>query len=83
MKFKMKTVGNMVDQYLTPVAKFNVVLMGNEIFDDTTQEIQKRFVTGYDGKVRGKAPYGMFEDMYIPNDMGYVLEKVEEYKTKV
>lgn len=81
-KFKMKTVGNMVDQYITPSAKFNLVLMGKEEFDERTGEITKHFVTGYDGKVRGKAPYGMFDDVYIPNDMGFVVEKVEEYKTR-
>ena len=81
-KFKMKTVGNMVDQYITPMAKFNIVLMGKEEYDDRTKTVNKYFVTGFDGTVRGKAPYGMFEDVYIPNDMGYVLEKVDEYKTK-
>lgn len=81
-KFKMKTVGNMVDQYLTPVAKFNVVLMGHEEYDDRTGTVTKHFVTGYNGTVKGKAPFGMFEDIHIPNDMGYVIEKVEEYKTK-
>lgn len=82
-KFKMKTVGNMVDQYLTPVAKFNVVLMGHEEYDDRAGTVKKFFVTGYDGNVRGKAPFGMFDDVHIPNDMGYVLEKIENYKTQV
>lgn len=53
--------------------------MGKEEFNDRTGEITKYFVTGYDGKVHGKAPYGMFENIYIPNDMGYVLEKINEY----
>ena len=81
-KYKMKTVGNMVDQYITPIAKFDIVLMGHEEFDERSGDIVKHFVTGYNGNVRGKAPYGMFKDIYIPNDMGYVLEKVDEYKTK-
>lgn len=79
-KYKLKTVGNMVDQYVTPEGKFPVVLMGKEEFNDRTGEVNKYFVTSYDGKVRGKAPYGMFEDMYIPNDMAYVLERYEEYE---
>lgn len=80
-KFKLKTVGNMVDQYISPLGKFPIVLMGKEEFNDRTGEVNKFFVTTYDGNVRGKAPYGMFDDTYIPNDMGYVLEKVKEYET--
>ena len=80
-KYKMKTVGNMVDQYITPIAKFDIVLMGHEEYDQRTGVIEKHFVVGYNGDVRGKAPYGMFEDIYIPNDMGYVIDKLEEYKT--
>lgn len=82
-KYKLKTVGNMVDQYVTPEGKFPVVLMGKEEFNDRTGEVTKYFVTGYDGKVHGKAPYGMFTDTYIPNDMGYVLEKIDEYDNLV
>jgi len=80
-KYKMKTVGNMVDQYITPVAKFDIVLMGHEEYEPRTGAVKKQFVTGYNGDVRGKAPYGMFTDLYIPNDMAYVLDKVEKYKT--
>lgn len=79
--FKMKTVGNMVDQYITPIAKFDIVLMGKEEYDERAQKVEKHFVTGFDGHLKGKAPYGMFEDLYIPNDMGYVLRKAKEYET--
>lgn len=78
---KMKTVGNMVDQYITPIAKFDIVLMGKEDYDDRAQTVSKQFVTGFDGHLKGKAPYGMFDDLYIPNDMGYVVEKAKEYET--
>lgn len=80
VKYKLKTVGNMVDQYITPEGKFNIVLMGKEEYSERTGEVTKYFVTGYDGNVRGKAPYGMFEKVYIPNDMGYVLDKAKEYE---
>jgi hypothetical protein len=80
-KVKLKTVGNMVDQYITPVGKFEVVLMGVEENDERSGAIKKQFATGYvSDSVRGKAPYGMFEDLYIPNDLGYVVEKVNEYE---
>ena len=31
--------------------------------------------------VMAKSPRGMFEEKLIPNGMGYVLEKIEEYNT--
>ena len=83
IRFKLKTVGKMVDQYLTPEGKFEIVLMGKEVFDDTNNKVEKYFVTGFDGKYKAKTPYGMFEDLYIPNDMGYVLEKAHEYENAV
>lgn len=82
LHYKMKTVGNMVDQYITPMGKFEIVLMGKEEYNDRTQTVEKYFVTAYDGRVKGKAPYGMFDDIYIPNDMSYVLDKVKEYESK-
>lgn len=80
VKFKLKTVGNMVDQYITPEGKFEIVLMGREEFDPETHEVKKSFVTGYNGIVRGKAPYGMFDSLYIPNDLGYVLDQAHKYE---
>lgn len=80
VKYKMKTIGNMVDQYITPMGKFEIVLMGKETFDERSKKVEKFYVTSYDGDVRGKAPYGMFEDVYIPNDLNYVLEKAAEYE---
>jgi len=82
VKIKMKTVGNMVDQYITPMGKFEIVLMGKEEYNERTNEVSKYFVTSYDGHVKGKAPYGMFKDLYIPNDMNYVLTKAEEYAVR-
>lgn len=78
--YKMKTVGNMVDQYVTPMGKFEIVLMGKEEFDDRTKTVKKYFVTSFDGDVRGKAPYGMFKDVYVPNDMDYIITKIKEYE---
>lgn len=80
-KVKLKTVGNMVDQYITPVGKFEIVLMGVEENDERSGEVKKTYVTGYvSDSVRGKAPYGMFDELHIPNDLGYVIEKIREYE---
>lgn len=43
------------------------------------KKVLKQFVTNYDGQFPAKSPVGMFEETYIPNDLGYVISKVEEY----
>ena len=30
-------------------------------------------------RLRAKSPRGMFEEKLIPNDLGYVLQKIEQY----
>lgn len=80
-KYRLKSVGNMVTQYITPEGKFEIVLMGRSTFDSSSQKAKKEFVTNYDGVFTAKSPFGMFNDLYIPNDMGYVLDKVNEYNS--
>lgn len=77
-KYKAKTVGKAVDQYITIEGKFEVVLYGKQSIDDQ-KKVVKQFVTNFDGQFPAKSPVGMFEELYIPNDMGYVVSKIDEY----
>jgi hypothetical protein len=36
-------------------------------------------MTNTDGSNTAKSPVGMFDDLLIPNDLGYVKDKMEEY----
>lgn len=75
--YKMKTIGKMFDQYCTPEGMFSVVL-----YITTKSEggkVRHLFVTNNDGNFPAKSPVGMFKDIYIPNDMGYVINKIKEY----
>lgn len=77
---KMKTTGKMVDEYVTPEGKFDVTLVGRSRFDAGQKKIVKEFITNEDEFTSSpKSPYGMFPDLYIPNDLGLVVAKVEEY----
>lgn len=77
---KMKTTGNMVDAYLTPEGKFDVVLLGSSSFDSAEKLVQKNFLTNETEQFSSaKSPYGMFDDLYIKNDLGLVKKKIEEY----
>jgi hypothetical protein len=75
----MKTVGNMVNQYITPEGKFEIVLMGKSSFDNATSTVKKEFITNYDGNYTAKSPIGMFDKLSIPNDLGYVIDKINDY----
>lgn len=80
---RLKTTGRMTQEYVTPEGKFDIVLFGKtEIEEDITgkKNIKKVFVTGDDGiysMARNGGP-GMFE-LYEPNDMSIILEKVHNY----
>ena len=76
--FKMKTVGNMIDQYLTLEGLFSVILYTN-VSKGADNKIQYQFVTNNDGKYPAKSPVGMFSEKYIPNDLGYVSQLIDSY----
>ena len=74
---KMKTVGKMVDDYLTLEGLFTVVLYTT--VEKKDKNVSYNFVTNFDGKYPAKSPFGMFKSLYIPNDLGYVSEIIDEY----
>ena len=77
---KMKTSGKMVDEYVTPEGKFDVTLVGRSRFDEGQKKIVKEFITNEDEFTSSpKSPYGMFPELYIPNYLGLVVAKVNEY----
>lgn len=78
--FKMKTVGKMVDTYLTLEGLFTVVLY-SDVEKTEDNKIQYSFVTNYNGTYPAKSPVGMFESNRIPNDLGYVVEQIEKYNS--
>jgi hypothetical protein len=77
--YKMKTIGKMLDEKVTLEGLFTILLYGKQSFDTTEKKVTKQFVTNYDGQYPAKSPYGMFTDLYIPNDLGYVARKIKEY----
>lgn len=77
---KMKTTGKMVDEYITPEGKFDITLVGRVRFDSTQKKVVKEFITNEDEFTASpKSPYGMFKELYIPNDLGLVVQEVNKY----
>lgn len=78
ISFRFKTVGKMVSDYITPEGKFDIVLFGKQSIGED-KKVVKNFITNYDGEYPSKSPVGMFDEIYVPNDLGYVIDKVNEY----
>lgn len=76
---KMKTVGALVDKYFTPEGLFTMVLY-TKVGTGSDGLPKYQFLTNYlDKHYPAKTPIGMFEDLYIPNDLGFVKKAICEY----
>ena len=72
-KIKAKTVGKMIDQYLTLEGCFDIVLLAE------TDGKDHYFITQSDGNTTAKSPFGMFESIRIENDLSVVDAKIREF----
>lgn len=80
MYTKLKTTGKMVDEYVTPEGKFDVVLVGKSRWDGTLKKTVKQYVTNEDEDYSSpKSPIGMFKELYISNDLGPIIKAVNKY----
>ena len=75
--FKMKTVGKMIDDYLTLEGLFTVILYTSVSKVDSKMKYE--FITNNDGRHPAKSPIGMFSSIKIPNDLGLVSEAIDNY----
>ncbi len=74
---KAKSVGKLVDQYLNIEGMFSIVLYTKVIKHE--KGLDYVFITQNDGSNTGKSPKGMFDTLEIPNDLSYVINKIEEF----
>ncbi len=70
---KVKTIGKLLDDKITVEGLFTIVL--NTKIEDGSYY----FETQNNGFNTSKSPKGMFGEFKIPNDMKYVVDKVNEY----
>jgi hypothetical protein len=77
--YKMKTIGTMLDNKITLEGLFTVILYGKQGYDMEAKKPTKQFVTNFDGEYPAKSPIGMFNDLYIPNDLGLVAQTIDRY----
>lgn len=77
--YRMKTTGKMVQEYITPEGKFDLLLIGISQWDDVNQKTKKVFVTKDDGVYTSAKDQGVFDELYVPNDLGYVMAHVNHH----
>ena len=70
---KMKTIGKLVDEKITPEGLFTIVLK------TAVSDGNYAFVTQNNGRDTVKSPEGMFTTYAINNDLKYVDEKIRNY----
>lgn len=74
---KIKTIGKLLDDKINPMGLFTVLLF-TDVLKKENGEMEYRFVTNNDGNYPAKSPMEMF-DQYIPNDLQFVADKIDEY----
>jgi hypothetical protein len=76
--YKMKTLGKMLDSVITLEGLFTYVLYTTVQRDDDGSPTYK-FITNSDGTCTAKSPMGLFGEIYIDNDLNYVVNRIKEY----
>ena len=81
ISYKFKTTGKMVDDYICPEGKFDIILFGKQSFNAETKKAQKVFLKEYDGEFPAKDSLGLLDDMpdEFPNDLGLVVSEIAKH----
>lgn len=80
--YKASTVGKLLDKMYNPLESVTITLFCQPKYDDKGNPqfgfyTKKRKVGSVE--IPAKSPEGMFEEEFIPNDLNYVIEKMNEY----
>ena len=80
ISYKFKTTGKMVDDYITPEGKFDIILFGKQSYNAEEKKAIKEFVKEFDGEYPAKDSIGLLDDFdgNIPNDLSIVVDKAKE-----
>lgn len=80
ISYKFKTTGKMVDDYITPEGKFDIILFGKVGYDSENKKPIKHFVKEFDGEYPAKDSLGVLDGLpdEIPNDLSIIVDKLQE-----
>lgn len=82
--YKLKTIGKMLDEKVNLAGLFTIVLWTKVTHDRKEGTTKYEFITNKEQDVMGneipaKSPFGMFDTQTVPNDLGLVIQKANEY----
>lgn len=78
--YKIKTIGKMIDNMVTVEGLFTYVLF-TDVQTDQEGVTTYSFITKSDGTTTAKTPMECFEDKLIPNDLQFVIDKIQEFNS--
>lgn len=80
--YKPSTIGKMIDSTYNPIEVVPMVLFSSVKYDENKKPIYgfytHRCMEG-NTEIPAKSPDGMFEEDFIPNDLGLVVKTMNEY----
>lgn len=80
--YKVSTIGQLLDNQYNPVEVVPMVLYSSIKYDDKGKAsygfYTQRFMDGM-VEIPAKSPAEMFNEPFIPNDLGFVVQKMKEY----
>ena len=82
IEYKPSTVGKLLDSQYNILENVDIVLFSNPEIEDKTIKYgfyTNRTIDRNGAEMPAKSPFGMFEDLFIPNDLAFVAKKIDEY----
>ena len=82
VEYKPSTVGKLLDNQYNILENVDIVLFANPRYVDKNVEygfITNRTVDRSGAEIPAKSPMGMFEEMFVPNDLALISQKIDEY----
>lgn len=80
--YKASTIGKLIDNSYNPIEVVPMLLFSTVKYDESKKPYYgfytHRCIEG-NAEIPAKTPEGMFEEDFIPNDLGYVVNKMNEY----
>lgn len=81
-EYKPSTVGKLLDSQYNILENIDIVLFASPVFED--KEVKFGFYTNrtldrVGAEIPAKSPMGMFDELFIPNDLKYVAEHIDAY----
>ena len=77
--YKIKTIGKMIDNVITIEGLFTYVLFTH--IEGVEGQNTYHFITQSDGTTTAKTPLDCFDSVLIPNDLQYVINKIDEFNS--